>query len=257
MLSIVERQIVICADGYPTMILMIGTGHVFRIAESISFIIKNTWPEAILVELDERRYNVLTGNIPTNSKEVKNLPKTYKRSAKYQDRMSAKNDTQTGGELLAAVNTGNLIGADIICIDRDAEAVMREMEEEMSFMEKKRYSWSIFSDNLFGQRKIQKTQKDFSIDEAAYIENMRRRYPTFVRKLIDERNVHMAEKIRDSSKKYESLVIVVGDAHVEGICALLGDLDIKKIRLSELLDESSLSRIKSEVWNNEVKDGGM
>ena len=41
------------------MLLIIGTGHVFKIEEPISFIIKNSWPDAVLVELDEKRYQVM------------------------------------------------------------------------------------------------------------------------------------------------------------------------------------------------------
>ena len=34
------------------MITIIGTGHVFNLAEPVSFIVKNTWPDAVLIELD-------------------------------------------------------------------------------------------------------------------------------------------------------------------------------------------------------------
>ena len=41
------------------MITIIGTGHVFNLAEPVSFIVKNTWPDAVLIELDMSRYNSL------------------------------------------------------------------------------------------------------------------------------------------------------------------------------------------------------
>lgn len=238
------------------MITMIGTGHVFRIAEPVSFIIKNLWPQAVLVELDQRRFDALTGvtgpPLPPTEENMKHLPKSYRRSAKYQNRVSEENETQTGGELLAAINTGKIVGASIICIDRDAEQVMREMESEMPFFERIRFSMSSISDNMPIKRRAKKTQKTTAEEAAANLESMRRKYPTFIRKLIDERDEHMAARIREEASKYESMVIVVGDAHVEGICAKLEGLSINKIRLADLLDPERRAKVKSDVWNDEL-----
>ena len=46
------------------MITIIGTGHVFNLAEPVSFIVKNTWPDAVLIELDMSRYNSLMNASP-------------------------------------------------------------------------------------------------------------------------------------------------------------------------------------------------
>jgi Uncharacterized homolog of PrgY (pheromone shutdown protein) len=238
---------------------MIGTGHVFDIAEPVSFIIKHTWPEAVLVELDENRFNALMNS---NGKKAgdpsdfsKDVPKIYRESARYQDKMSAENGVQTGSELLAAINSGRLLGAEIVCIDRDAEQVMRELEEEMTFMEKRKYSLSSFTDRLFGQKKVESTQNDFSANEEKYVENMRKRYPTLVRKLIDERNVFMADKIRAVLEKYNNVVVVVGDAHVEGLCKILDDHPIRKIRLIELMAKERMDEIRSQIWNDKNSEG--
>lgn len=234
------------------MMLMIGVGHVFNIAEQVSFIIKNLWPEAILVELDERRYNALTaGNV--EKKKYEGGSRLYRESANYQERMSEKNDVQAGGEMLAAINTGKLIGAEIICIDKDAEQVMKEVEEGMSFSERVRYSMPSFRDSRFGKKMIGSTQKNFAMNEEEYTKNMRKRFPTLVEKLVDERNEYMAEKIRSSSEKYKKTVIVVGDAHVRGLCEILDDLEIKKIRLAELLDKDSMDKIRGWAWEGEFK----
>lgn len=237
------------------MITIIGTGHVFRIAEPVSFIVKNIWPQAVLVELDPRRYAALTAPAPPIKPVddgMKNLPKTYRRSAKYQNRVSEENRTETGGELLAAINTANMIRAEVVCIDLDAEQNMKEMEAEMPFWESKRLALSMMSDSLFGMRKVGKTQNDFMKDESGYMADMRRKYPTFIRKLIDERDAHMARRIIEESARFDNMVVVVGDAHVEGICAKLGNLKVNKIRLADLLDPERLEKVKDAVWNDEL-----
>ncbi len=230
------------------MITMIGTGHVFRIADQVSFIVKYTWPDAVLVELDEKRYASLV-NDSGDKKGSESSSKLYRASSEYQNKVSEKNKTRPGGELFAAIFAGRIVGAEIICIDKDAEQVMREVEEEMSFLERIRYSMSSVTDSLFGRNKINVAHKDFAVDEELYIKKMRKRFPTLVKKLIDERNVYMAAKIKEALERYNNIVVVVGDAHVKGICELLDGIEIDKIRLAEMMDQESMNKVKSRVWN--------
>jgi pheromone shutdown protein TraB len=152
---------------------------------------------------------------------------------------------------MAAINTGKLVGADIVPIDTDAQKVLDEMWSEMSFKERMRYRMSGISDSMGGSRKVQQVHSDFAADEDAYIESMRKRYPTLVRKLIDERNQSMAEQINAATEKYDNIVVVVGDAHVEGICKLLHDPTIRKIRLNDLMDEERLDGVRNMVRKGE------
>ena len=235
------------------MITIIGTGHVFNLAEPVSFIVKNTWPDAVLIELDMSRYRTMMNDQkPDSQKEPvkeKDMSAIYRQTAKYQEKMSKECGGQLGGEFLAAVNTGKLLGAEIVPIDTDAMRVMNEMWEEMSFKERVRYRMSGISDSIGGKKKVEAVQKSFAVDEEAYVEGMRRKYPTLVRKLIDERNVHMAEQINKASETHGNMVVVVGDAHVEGICKLLDDPTVRKIRLADLRDKERMNRVRSMVWN--------
>ena len=233
------------------MITIIGTGHVFNLAEPVSFIVKNTWPDAVLIELDVSRYEYLMNlqNEPSDPGKTTEMSSIYKQTARYQQKMSEENGTQVGGEFLAAVNTGRLAGADIFPIDTNAMQVLNEMWDEMSFKEKFRYKLSGISDSIGGMRKVEDVQTQFAQDEERYIEGMRRKYPTLVRKLIDERNEHMAEQINRASETHSNMVVVVGDAHVEGICRLLKDPEVRKIRLADLRDRERMDRVRSMVWN--------
>ena len=235
------------------MITIIGTGHVFKLAEPVSFIVKNTWPDAVLIELDVSRYNSLMkaqdeGVRPEDQREMSAI---YRQTAKYQQRMSEEYDTQVGGEFLAAINTGRLAGAEIIPIDTNAMQVLNEMWSGMSAMERLRYKLSGISDSIGGKRKVEQVQASFAEDEERYIEAMRRKYPILVRKLIDERNAHMAEQINRASETYHNMVVVVGDAHVEGISRLLKDPEVRKIRLADLRDRERMDRVRDMVWKGE------
>lgn len=232
------------------MITIVGTGHVFNLAEPVAFIVKNTWPEAVLLELDVGRLNAMMrdseGGAPENGPEPSPI---YMQTARYQQRMSEEHGAQLGGEFLAAVNAGRLAGAEIIPIDTDAMRVMDEMWAEMSAKERIRYRLSGISDSIGGKRKVASVQRSFADNEEAYIEGMRRKYPTLVRKLIDERNRHMADQILEAAKTHSNMVVIVGDAHVEGICRLLGDAEVRKIRLADLMDRERMDRVRDMVWN--------
>jgi len=235
------------------MITMIGTGHVFRIAEQVSFIVKYTWPDAVLVELDERRYVALT-NDSGEKRSSESHSKLYRESAEYQNKISEKNGSKPGGELLAAILTGKVVGAEIICIDKDAEQIMKEVEEGMSIIERSRYSLSTVTDLLFGRSRVNVAHRSFADNEETYINKMRKRFPTLVKKLIDERNVYMADKIREASEKYNNIIVVVGDAHVRGICELLDGIKIDTIRLAEMMDQKSMDEIKNRIWNRKPEE---
>lgn len=235
------------------MITIIGTGHVFNLAEPVSFIVKHIWPDAVLIELDVSRYNALMdiqdGTADEHSE--KEMSAIYKQNSKYQQKMSKQYGSQVGGEFLAAINTGKLAGAEIIPIDTNAMEVMNQMWAEMSSSEKIRYKLSGIRDSFGGKRRVEETQAAFAVNEEEYLESMRRRYPTLVRKLIDERNAYMAEQINEISKRFDNMVVVVGDAHVEGICALLTETKIRKIRLADMMDPERMKKVRSMVWYGE------
>ena len=113
---------------------------------------------------------------------------------------------------------------------------------------------STYRDRIVGKRGADEVVEDFAKREEEMLADMRRKYPTLVRKLIDERNEHMAKQILEYSEKYDNIVVVCGDAHVEGISKLLEGKDIRKIRLMDLKDEKRIKEVYSDIWNHERDD---
>ena len=233
------------------MITIIGTGHVFNISEQIMFLIKQIWPQAVLVELDGSRLNALESSTSVSEQrsEETELPWIYRSSAKYQARMAKKYGTRTGNELLTAVQTGRLVGAEIGMIDMDVIKLTNEMWSEMSFWERMRYTLSTYRDRFGGKRRAEKAVENLTENQDRTMESMRRRYPTLIRKLVDERNEYMIGQIIPYTETYDNIVVVVGDFHVEGIAKGLEGHEMRKIRLGDILNKDSLDKIKAEVWN--------
>lgn len=248
------------------MLTIIGTGHVFRIGESVSFLARQCWPDAVCVELDEMRYHALTGDKEALRKDLeargidpdaspeernKNASPVFKQSAKYQEKTASRNNSSAGADMVAAIGAAISVDAKVYCIDVDAHEAMTRMWDEMSGGERFRYKISGIKDNLFGQKRVNKTQKDYSKDQEAYVEDMRKKYPTMIRVLVDERNQHMADEIIKVCSKHQKVVAVVGDAHVDGLLKLLpSDLNIRTVRLVELMDPDRLKQLKTEYWES-------
>lgn len=241
------------------MITVIGTGHVFNISEPIMFLIEHMrpWPQAVLVELDASRFDAMNGTLKKedekSQQEQKKLPWIYRNTANYQKKMAKKHGSNVGNEMLTAVQTGRLVGAEIGFIDINASEVMAEVWEEMSFGERTRYTLSTLKDRIGGKREVDRVAEDFSEHEDKMMEDMRRRYPTLVRKLIDERNEHMAGRILEYSERFDDIVVVVGDAHVKGLTALLEGKEVWAIRLGDIINKERYDVIRSKVWNGAME----
>lgn len=235
------------------MITIIGTIHVVNIAEPIMFFIKHIWPDAVLVELDVTRYNALQGN--SSETDGDKADKMFEQTAKYQQKLAENNRSSVGNEMLTAVQTGKLVGAEIGLIDDDAMRTLQRAWDAMPFGERFRYRLSVIRDRFKGQKDVQRI-----IDNSKYadqaIEDMRRRYPNFVRVLVDERNEKMSAQIRDYAERFTNIVVVVGDAHVEGIADALSDLEVRKIRLADILDKDRLDKVRASLWNRGEENEG-
>lgn len=234
------------------MITIIGTIHVVNIAEPIMFFIKHIWPDAVLVELDVTRFNALQGNSNDGDDKVDRM---FEHTAKYQQRLAENNRSSVGNEMLTAVQTGRLVGAEIGFIDDDAMRTLQRAWDAMTFGERFRYRFSMIRDRFKGQKDVQRIIDDSQYADQA-IEDMRRRYPNFVRVLVDERNEKMASQIRDYAKRFTNIVVVVGDAHVEGIADALSDLEVRKIRLADILDKDRLDKVRASLWNRGEENEG-
>jgi len=229
------------------MITIIGTGHIFRISEQIAFAIKHIWPDAVLVELDGARYKAMTAP-PEKTDEA---PKIYKRAAEYQEKMAAEYGTIPGSELITAVNAGEMIGSAVLFIDKNAGNEMERVWKEMPMGEKIRYRMSNVKDRFFSKKEtVEETLEEFAEDEEKYIEEMRKKFPTLVRILVDERNDHMAAKIREASESYKNIVVVIGDGHVHAVSKMLESYEIRTIRLRDLMNKERMDSIRAELWTH-------
>lgn len=219
-------------------LLLIGAGHVFRLEDSIRALIHRERPDVVALELDAARYRGLleraAGRPPP--KPGPGTPRVYKRLAKFQEDIAAGLGTEVGTEMLAAARAAQEVGGAVALIDRSAEESVRRLWAEMSFGERMRLLFAgLWAKFRFRKGpSVEAEMVRYQSNPEAYIDELAKEYPTLKRVLLDERNAHMANRLRNLLKAHPRVVAVVGDGHVDGLVGLLKDLAPRVVRLKEL-----------------------
>jgi pheromone shutdown protein TraB len=125
-----------------------------------------------------------------------------------------------GSEMLEAVDEAERVGAKTIMIDKRIDSILEEIRN-VPLSEKFRIGFDVLAALLavFTKREAARlTKRDFDKLMAEFGE----RYPTLFRILVEERDRHMAERLREILDSTTGQVIaVVGLGHVNGIMQYL------------------------------------
>jgi pheromone shutdown protein TraB len=121
-----------------------------------------------------------------------------------------------GSEMLEAVDEADRVGAKTSMIDKRIDSILEEIRN-VPLLEKLRIGFDVLAALLAISTKrgtAQFTKRDFDKLMAEFGE----RYPTLFRILVEERDRHMAERLREILDSTTGPVIaVVGLGHVNGI----------------------------------------
>lgn len=213
------------------MITLVGVGHVFDIAAQVKQVIQERSPGAVCIELDQERYEALR-----HPRERRDVPLPYKLLAFMQKRMAQQYGGEVGNEMLAAADEANEINAHLLLIDSEAGNLFNRLWVEMSFRERVMLMVASVGGLLMTRKRIDDEMDNFQDNEAIYLEQMGKEFPTIKRVLIDERNQVMGGRIMGAEMRFGNVVALVGDGHVDGIVALINRQDVEVIRLKALRD---------------------
>jgi pheromone shutdown protein TraB len=221
------------------MITIIGTGHVFNLAQGIIHILDEKQPNIVCVELDKQRFQTLIFR-KENPKEYerrrKNAPMIYNLLATFQDSMAKKYGVQAGDEMMTAINYAKSHQIPVAFIDMDAQKLFNKMLKKMGFIEKIKLMLSGITGFFVSKKLVEKEIEHFEDDFDKYIDQVGEKFPTIKKVLIDDRNKYMINKLLKADEEFEQTVAVVGDGHIPGLSSLLEEknIDFETIRLKEL-----------------------
>ena len=213
-------------------ILLIATAHISRFStELVTEVIDREQPDAVCVELDEKRYAALSQRSKWENLDLKQLIRTKQLAtlmvnlilAAYQKKLGGQVGVMPGAELLAAARAAERHGIPTVLCDRDVRITLRRAWRATPLL-KKGYLLAALLSSLFDKPQINEQQLATLRSQdvlSELINELGIALPHTKEALIDERDIFMAEKIKHVEGK--RLVAVVGAGHVEGIKRVIGE----------------------------------
>jgi pheromone shutdown-related protein TraB len=236
---------------------VVGTAHVSaHSVDEVRQTIARLRPDAVCVELDQRRHDALIRDSAFRELDVRKAVREGRALyvlaqialAAYQRRIGARLGIKPGAELLAAVEAAAAAGIPVELIDRDIDITLKRTWRNVGPWRRLTLFASLFAaaepgDGRPGDGPITaQTIEDLKQPRALsdLLSELGRAVPEIKGPLIDERDQYLASRLVEVGRGRRTVVAVVGAAHVPGIQAQLG----------APIDRAELERIPppSRLW---------
>ena len=207
-------------------IILIGTAHISH--KSVTLVqeqIAKQKPDAVAIELCQSRYESITKDNKWENMNLWEIIKQKKTTllivnlllSSFQHKLAKKFNIRPGAEMIKAIECAKQNNCQIILIDRDVKITLLRTINSIGFWGKlKLFSngfGSFFSKEEISQESIdQLTNNDQLV---SMLQAMNQNSPKIKKSLIDERDLYMIEKIRQSKAK--KIVAIVGAGHTVGM----------------------------------------
>ncbi|WP_040228521.1 TraB/GumN family protein [Bhargavaea cecembensis] len=207
-------------------LILIGTAHVSRLsAEQVKEVIEREQPDTVAIELDEQRYQAVTGGNKWKETDIFKVIKEKKASlllmnlaiSSFQNRMAKQFDVTPGAEMIQGIDSAKETGAELILADRNIQTTFSRIWGNLGAGGKAQLLTSviasIFSREEISEEEMEKMKSQDTLN--AVLAEFTESFPRLKTPLIDERDQYLAEKLRTAPGK--KIVAVLGAAHVPGI----------------------------------------
>ncbi|MCR1984917.1 TraB/GumN family protein [Blautia coccoides] len=205
-------------------ITLIGTAHVLHesvelVKQTIDYIL----PDTICIELDAERYKNLQNPKAWENTSVAEVIRSKKAGllfasiilSSYQKRIAKNLNTVPGQEMLQGIESAKEHSCELVLADRDIQTTFLRVWRRLSLLEKcKLFSGFLTEEQGEGEDVDLNILMEKDSLEAA-ISNIDEEFPKIAEILINERDQHLAYKIKTAPGK--KIVAVVGAAHAAGI----------------------------------------
>ncbi|MDO8642906.1 MAG: TraB/GumN family protein [Candidatus Woesearchaeota archaeon] len=219
-------------------VILLGTSHIAEESvRAIESAIEKHLPDIVAVELDAGRLEALTHK-QRRASFFQLVPRVGVTGAVFaligaymQKRLGAQVGVLPGADMLAAVRAAQKRKLQVFLIDQNIEVTLARFSQQFTLREKMRLLGDILMALFFPQRQMKKYGV-FTLDLsrvpstkliARLIREIKKRYPSLYRVLIQERNEYMAYQLVRLLHLHpdKKILAVVGAGHEEGMRALL------------------------------------
>jgi pheromone shutdown-related protein TraB len=206
--------------------MILGTAHVSReSAEKVASIIQEERPDTVCVELCESRYQSIRQKDRWLDMDIVKVIKEKKAFllltnlllASFQKRIAKKLDINPGQEMIQAIKSADETGANIELVDRDIRVTLSRTWSAMGFLGKLKLIFhlllSLGQVDDIKEEDIERMKQEDILE--SLLAEVGKSLPVLKSILIDERDMYLSQKIRQSPGK--KILAVVGAGHVAGI----------------------------------------
>lgn len=211
-------------------ILLVGTAHVSQEStDLVRRVIEEERPDAVCVELDERRYQALSQRKSWQELDLRQVIRRRQLTtlmvnlllASYQRKIGMKLGVMPGTELLEAARAAQERDIPLALCDRDVRTTLLRAWRTMSLWQRAKLFAGLmagmFDETDITEEDLRKLRSKDLLSEL--LQELSQVMPQLKRVLIDERDRYLAERIR--ATEGNKVVAVVGAGHREGIAELL------------------------------------
>ncbi|HET6398417.1 MAG TPA: TraB domain-containing protein [Candidatus Thermoplasmatota archaeon] len=230
--------------------MLIGTGHVFRLEDTVLGAIRHYRPQAVGVELDRGRLEGLLARERGEAPEAAG-GFVHRKLQRFQESLASSYGTKAGGEMVAAVRGARELGARLLLLDVAVDDLVRRVVKELTWRERARLVAQFTAGMArLGWARLRPGPKDgerdpsrdaveaeirrYQEDPEATMGKLATDFPTIHRIVIAERDERMARHLRSAVRQGLSVVAVVGDGHLVGMLPMLADLHPVVHRLADV-----------------------
>lgn len=211
-------------------VLLVGTAHISKESvEIVRAVIERERPDAVCVELDERRFAALSERKKWEASDLREVLRKRQLAtllvnlmlSSYQKRLGVKLGVMPGSELLEATKAADEHGIPVALCDRDVRITLRRAWGKLSFFRKAQLLGSLVTSAgdapELDEEELRRIRQQDVLTEL--MDELGKALPEIKQVLIDERDAYLAQKIRETEGN--KLVAVVGAGHVKGMKATL------------------------------------
>ncbi len=206
--------------------LILGTAHVSReSAEKVASVIQEEKPDTVCVELCQSRYQSIRQKDRWLDMDIIKVIKEKKAFllltnlllASFQKRIAKKLDINPGQEMIQAIKSADETGAEIELVDRDIRVTLSRTWIVMGFWGKIKLLFNLLLSlgqvDDIKEEDIERMKQEDILE--SLLAEVGKSLPVLKSILIDERDMYLSQKIRQSPGK--KILAVVGAGHVPGI----------------------------------------
>lgn len=207
-------------------VYLVGTAHISKESvDDVRATIEAIRPDSVCVELCTARHQAMTQMDNWQKMDIFKVIRQRKAVfllaqlmlSSFYRKLGEKLGAQPGAEMLEGVRAAEQNGAQLVLADRDIEITLKRVWGYLGFWSKLKlamhFMMGLFVREEIDSDMIEQLKKQDQL-EAAMAE-FADQYPEIKRRLIDERDTYLAEKIRTAPGR--KVVAVVGAGHVDGI----------------------------------------